>query len=180
MTGNRRRALDRRLASLEQLLDKVERGVDRIELVTTVREPGTSLSADAYEGLRKQVIAATGERHAHLTQLARFDAALQAGTTPAELTTLVREWMTQASVTLVTDPQQRDAFEIVGDGRDGDALAVVRPAYVDSLTGRVISRGVAERVATAGSATSRPTADVAPASPLDTSEPTVAQDGGQP
>src|ERR1700710_2032479 len=93
--------LEGRVHKLARLVDKVDRSVERIELVTVVREPNTSVSADAYNGLRKQVIAAVSERSAHLNQLAQFDAALRAGATQDALGGLVREWLEQASVALV-------------------------------------------------------------------------------
>src|SRR3954451_7820403 len=99
----KRRELTRRLDSMERLLDKLDRSVEKIELVTVVREPNTGMSADAYAGLRKPVIASAGERNAHLHQLAQFDSALRAGATPDELAALVREWLGQASLVLMED-----------------------------------------------------------------------------
>lgn len=134
-----------RLGHVEQLLDKVDRSIERIEIVTVVREPASALSADAYNGLRKQVAAAAGERMAHLSQLAQFDAALRAGASADELAVLCREWMGQAALEVVVDPWLDDAFEVVGPG-DATGRLVVRPAYVDRVTGRVVRSGVAERV----------------------------------
>jgi hypothetical protein len=138
-------ALADRLRAVERLVDKIDRSVERIELVTVVREPSTSLSADAYNGLRKQVIAAVGERNAHLHQLVKFDSALRAGATSAELATLVREWLGQASVELVDDPSAEGAFDFVGPA-GGAALRVIRPAYVDAVTRRTVQMGVVERL----------------------------------
>ncbi len=146
MRGKHAETIDRRLSTVERLIDKVDRSVERIEIVTVVREPNSNVAADAYNGLRKQVIAAVGERNAHLQQLAQFDSALRAGATPEELQTLVGEWMAQASIELVDDTRIEDAFEVVGTNGDGEGdLAVIRSAYVDALTGRVVRRGVAER-----------------------------------
>jgi hypothetical protein len=134
--------MDERLQAIERTMDKVERSVDRIEIVTVVREPNTTVAADAYNGLRKQVIAAAGERQAHLAQLAAFDVGLRAAQSAEELASLVREWMTQASLARVDDPRTEGAFEVVGEG---DAVVVVHPAYVDAQTGRVVRSGIAER-----------------------------------
>ena len=139
-----RREKRERLQSVEGLLDKIDRSLERIELVTVVREPSTGMSADAYNGLRKQVIAATGERNAHLHQLAQFDAALGTDATAAELRMLVDEWLGQSSLVLLEDPRVTDAFELVGPA-DASGVRVVRPAYVDAVTGRVVRTGVAER-----------------------------------
>ncbi len=139
-----RRETAERLKAVQSLLDKVDRSLERIELVTVVREPNTGMSADAYNGLRKQVIAATGERNAHLHQLAQFDAALRAGATAEDLRLLVDEWLGQSSLALLENPRVTDAFELVGPD-DATGVRVVRPAYVDAVTGRVVRSGVAER-----------------------------------
>lgn len=136
------------LMLIHRLVDKLDRSVERIEIVTVVREPASALSADAYNGLRKQVIAAAGERSAHLYQLAQFDAALRAGATSEELATLVREWMGQASLDVVDDPGLEDGFELIGP-YDATSRVVLSPAYVDRVTRRVVRAGVARRVAVA-------------------------------
>lgn len=135
MTRIRRRERDERMRSIEQTLD-------RIWTATIVRDPGISKVADAYDGLRKQVIAAVNERTAHLQQLAKFDAALRAKASHDELADLVREWMAQASLEVVMDPRMNGAFEIVGS-RQGAELLIRRPAYVDGVSGRVVRGGIA-------------------------------------
>lgn len=150
MTKRRRlEALEARLRTIEQLLDKIDRSLERIEIVTVVREPNTAVAADAYNGLRKQVIAAVGERISHLHQLAKFDGALRRDADLGGLRSLVREWMNQASLEVVEDPSV-DAFERVGP-EDGAATRVLRPAYVDAITGRVVQGGLVERVVEASS-----------------------------
>lgn len=139
-------ALADRLQAVERVLDKVDRSVERIEIVTVVREPNTSLSADAYNGLRKQIIAAVGERNAHIHQLAQFDSALRAGSTPQELSTLVGHWLAQASVEILEDLGVEGAFDLVGPA-DATGRRIIRPAYIDTLTRRIVQPGVAERVA---------------------------------
>jgi hypothetical protein len=134
-----------RLSTVEALLDGLTRSMERVELVTVIREPNTGMSADAYNGLRKQVIAAVGERMAHLNQLAQFDSALRAGATVEELGALVREWLGQGAMDIVEDVARDEAFELVGP-TTATARRLVRPAYVDRLTGRVIRTGIAERV----------------------------------
>ena len=73
-------------------LDAIERNVDRIELATLVREPGNASSVDAYSGLRKQVIAATSERTAHLAQLSQVDVALRDGVVAEQLAPNLRRY----------------------------------------------------------------------------------------
>lgn len=139
--------LERRLQHMEEMMDKVDRSLEKIEMVTLFREPPAAAAADAYNGLRKQVIASVSERTSHLTQLAQFDAVLRGGATAEDLASLTREWLAQASLIVVEDHNAAsEAFELVGEGNDASAV-VRRPAYVDSITGRVVRMGVAERVA---------------------------------
>jgi hypothetical protein len=153
------------LARLNQLVDDMDRKVDRIELVTVVREPNTQVAADAYNGLRRQVIAATGERTAHLHQLAQFSEAVAAGAGPEDLRALVVEWLGQASMATLDDPEVAEAFELVGPP-EATGRRVLRPAYVDTLTARVVRQGVVERFET--QETVAPQADEEPAEPITT------------
>lgn len=157
-------AMADRLRAVERVLDKIDRSIERIEIVTVVREPNTSLSADAYNGLRKQIIAAVGERNAHIHQLAQFDSALRAGSSPQELSTLVRQWLAQASVEILEDLGVEGAFDLVGPP-DATGRRIIRPAYVDTLTRRIVQPGVAERV------TESPRPAVQPTTAVPASEP---------
>ena len=169
----RRRDLEERLESMEELLDRVDRSIEKIEMVTVVREPNTGMSADAYNGLRKQVIASASERAAHLSQLAQFDSALRAGATTSELEALVREWAGQASLVTVEDPALTEAFELVGP-EDAPGRRVLRPGYIDGITGRVVRGGLLERVP-AGEEPDEPPAEEDPTEPADS--PVRAIDG---
>lgn len=137
--------LSTRVDTIEQLLDRLDRSLEKIELVTIVREPNTGMSAEAYDGLRKQVIAAVNERMAHLQQLAQFDAAIQSGASGDELDALVREWRGQSQLDVIEDIELTDAFELVGP-ESAVGRQLVRPAYVDGVTGRVVRAGIIERV----------------------------------
>jgi hypothetical protein len=134
-----------KLTRLEELVDRVDRRVEKIEMVTLIREPNSGMAADAYNGLRKQIIAAVTERNVHLHQLTQFDAAVRAGTNQDDLTVLVRGWLAQSGIQVVSDAREHEAFDFVGP-EDGTDVRIVRPAYVDEATGRVIQMGVAERV----------------------------------
>ncbi len=124
--------------------EEITRLLDRIEVSLLVRDPGTVRSVEAYEGLRKTMVAAAQERTMHLVQLAQFDAALAKTDDIATLRQLITEWMEQAGLVKVNDPAYRDAFEIV-EGK-GETLDIVIPAYVDSATSRVIKQGQARAV----------------------------------
>jgi hypothetical protein len=124
--------------------EELTRQLDRIEVALLVRDPGTARSVEAYEGLRKTMVAAAQERAMHLVQLAQFDVALTKTDDISTLRRLVAEWMEQAGLLTLNDPSVREAFEVV-EGK-GEALEVLSPAYVDSATSRVIKQGQARAV----------------------------------
>lgn len=132
MFGNRRRETD-------QLIVRMERQLDLIHTALVVRDPGTSISADAYEGLRKQVIAAATARQAHVAQLAEFDVAIHRGASAEDLRALVSQWLDQAGVARVEDAAVRGAFDSsVPPGLDAD---VETPAYINTVTGQLVRQG---------------------------------------
>jgi hypothetical protein len=122
-----------------QRLAEIERQLDRVYTALVVRDPGTPLSADAYEGLRRQVVASTQARIAHVGQLAEFDVALHRGAGPDDLRQLVTQWLNQAGVVRIEDPALRDAFET--NVAAGQGVVVEIPAYIDSATNRVVRQG---------------------------------------
>lgn len=122
-----------------QLVEKMERRIDLIHTALIVRDPGTSVSVDAYEGLRKQVIAGATSRQAHVAQLAEFDVALRRGASTEDLLALVTQWLDQAGVARIDDPSFREAFD---SAVAPDAAAEVgTPAYVNAVTGQLIRQG---------------------------------------
>ena len=118
---------------------RMERQLDLIHTALVVRDPGTSLSAQAYEGLRKQVIAGVGARQAHLAQLAEIDAALHRGISTDDLRTLMTQWLEQAGVARVRDPAQADAFDAAVPA--GARAEVEVPAYVDTANNQLVRQG---------------------------------------
>ena len=149
MDDERTTVFGKRRAELQQLsslLDRIDRRTERIETVTLVREPSTAAAADAYEGLRKQVVAAVSARTAHLSQLAQCDVALRRGATQADLAEMLDRWCEQAGLEKLTDPAHPEfarCFEFVDD-RSGGPVEVLEPAYVDRFTGRPVRLGRAQ------------------------------------
>lgn len=123
-------------------LDQLDRRTEKMETILMVREPASGAAAEAYDGLRKQIVAAVGERTAHLKQLAQLDAALTAGASADVVAKLVRDFADQAALERVKDaehPERDLLFETVEDL--GGRYEVLEAAYVDAKTGRVIRRG---------------------------------------
>jgi len=132
MFGGRRR-------ETEQLIVRMERQLDLVHTALVVRDPGTSVSADAYEGLRKQVVASATARQAHVAQLAEFDVALARGASAEDLRAMVTQWLEQAGVARVEDPGRREAFDSsLPPGVDAD---VETPAYINTATGQLVRQG---------------------------------------
>lgn len=136
-------------AAMERIvgqLDQLDRRTEKMEVILMVREPSSGAAAEAYEGLRKQVVTSATERLAHLAQLVQLDSALTAGADAESFGKLVRGFVEQASLERVTDPEhpERDLlFEVVEDL--GGRAEVLEPAYVDTVTRRVIRRGSIRR-----------------------------------
>jgi hypothetical protein len=136
---------------ISRQLDQLDRRAEKMEVILMVREPTAGAAAEAYDGLRKQVVAAVTERMAHLTQLVQLDAALTAGTDADAAGKLVRSFVEQASLERVADADHHDRdllFELVEDL--GGRPEVLEPAYVDAITGRVIRRGSIRRIGPSG------------------------------
>ncbi len=140
--GKRRAQLAAVLEDIRGSLDQLDRRVDKMETILIIREPSSVAAGDAYEGLRKQVTAAVSERLNHLSQLVQLHAAVAGGADARALSQLVESWFEQAGLLRVDDPghpQAHALFKVVED-KDG-APEVIDPAYVDSITGRVIRPG---------------------------------------
>lgn len=138
----RREDFGARLERIEASLQSIDHSMDRVEVATMVREPSTGLAADAYEGLRRQVVAAAAERTAHLVQLARFAEAVRTGDTGA-LPLLVEDWLRQAGVERREDPTDDACFDVLDTDDPGAPRTVLRPAYVDAATSRPVLMGQA-------------------------------------
>lgn len=152
------------------LLDRVDRTTEQMQTVLMIREPNSTAAAEAYEGLRKQVIATSTERRQHLVQLAEFETALRNGADGSVLQSLVDGWIDQAGLVRVHKASGDEVdllFELTEDS--GPELKVSAPAYVDSKSRSVVKMGRARKVAPGAASRARPatnhTEPAAPAAP---------------
>jgi hypothetical protein len=129
--------------ALENRLHEIDDHLERLQLLLMVREPATGLAANAYEGLRKAVVASAADRTAHLSQLARLDYEVGRGASPEAIAMLLQDLLAEAGLTRLTEPAD-GAFEVV-DG-DGDQLEIIEPAYVELETRRIVRAGKAKAV----------------------------------
>jgi hypothetical protein len=135
------------LDEVSERLTRLEHAADLIKTVLMVREPETIHAANAYDGLRKQIVAASGERRSHLGQLTAMAVALSRATDVADLRPQVKEWLRQASIEELRHvPKGHRAQELFescdGGNLEGETrLEVLEPAYLDSVTGVVLRLG---------------------------------------
>ena len=136
------RRLRTRLEAIESSLRDLSHQLEIMKTVLVVKEPESAMAANAFEGLRKQIVAVAKEHWAHLAQLAAMDVAINHVTEVHELRRVSKEWLDQAGVLRVDKPSREspvEMYETLGHG--SDILEIIQPAYVDSTTGRIIKAG---------------------------------------
>ena len=126
-------------------IDQLEHQAELLKTVLIVKEPGAAISANAFEGLRKQIIASANDRLTHLNQIVQMRVALDRAGSVDDLKVMVASWETQSGIVEVFDagPEQpvSDLFDEVDGGSLEGGYDVLEPAFVDSLTGRVLRTG---------------------------------------
>jgi hypothetical protein len=152
-----------------ELLEELIRKMDRVEVALIVRDPGTSLSADAYDGLRKQVAVAARERQAHLVQLAILDEALRSTDDVSAARSVLSELMQQAGLARIEDADRPDMYEVVAG--KGTRLEILSPAYVEEATGRLIRQGSARATEPEGAAATVEPRDREPGHEMESTTP---------
>mgnify|MGYP001352658425 CR=1 FL=1 len=163
------------LRRVEGRLERLEVLVERLDVALTVRDPGNARSAEAYDGLRKTVAAASSDRRRLTAQLVEIHDRVTRGTSNADLASLADEWTRQAGLTRDDSGARPDAFDVVSG--EGEGFSVVQPAWIDDLNQSIVRRGQAERVAVA--ATTDFSADPGLIDNPDTSEPTETKASDQ-
>lgn len=99
-----------------------------LELYLTVRDPGTSMAAEAYDGLRKLLISANKGTQTHLAHLAGLHKVANTADSLGPVQAKIDEYMSQMGVFPVEDTSQVDLFQV--SGGKGTRLVVDTPAYV--------------------------------------------------
>ena len=117
--------------------------VASINSALIVREPGTALAAEAYDGLRRQIARAASDRQAHLVELVRTIEALDNGVSGESLRRLVEGWAEQAGLRRWEEPTPADFFEVMGEGEG--PLEIVNPAWIAGDPVMLVKPGLARR-----------------------------------
>lgn len=125
-----------------EMLMELKAQVETLKTALVVMDPKVSTSADAYEGLRRQIAVSASSRQAHLVQLAQFSRAVRRGANAEQLAGLVEEWAQQAGLVAVEEANS-DLYEVLDGAPDAGTLEVLSPAYVDAQNGRLVAMGEA-------------------------------------
>ena len=167
------------LQDVQERIKGLEREAELFRTVLIVKEPGSVVAAQSFEGLRKQIVAGAAERRSHLTQLVSMQVAVSRATSVDDLLPQVAEWLEQAGIAQLTHvptgSSVAEVFEdLTGEGLDG-TIEIVEPAYVDSQTGALLRLGRAQKAAPAPTPVAP--ARVAPAPVVDTTTPGPTPEG---
>jgi len=140
----------KRNRTIEDLTNAVKRLDSRLDVILMLKEPETSRAAEAYDGLRKQVMYGAQDRQLHLAHLAQIDAAVRRGESNEALGLLLRDCLGRAGLQVMTTATGRQDLdvELFADFGSGSGVEIAEPAYVLSVEGRevqVIKQGVARK-----------------------------------
>jgi len=130
-----------------QRLVNIEILLQRLEAAVVVRDPGNAHSADAYDGLRKQIIQSGKNHRIHLAHLISLSDSLQRGADLDLITDRVNDFLGELGVMRISNTDYVDLFEVV-EG-EGSALECIEPAVVEKLDNQTlvpIKLGKARRV----------------------------------
>lgn len=121
--------------------------LNRIESALVVRDPGTKVSADAYDGLRKMLLQSSKNRRIHVSHLLSLSDSLNRDASMQLIKDRVGDFMAELGVSYWSDTSQAALFDVV-EG-EGSVLECIEPAVVEQLEdGRIVEvrRGTARLV----------------------------------
>jgi hypothetical protein len=147
MPKPRANSTDATMRKVLQKLGEVDERQQRLVDLLTTGDSGSAVAADAYDGLRRQILSATADRIAHLAQLVQLRHTVANASSLEELAKHIDAWMEMADLQTVTDldhPEGDTFFEVLGG--EGNGLELLEPAYVDGRSGRVVRQGRVRRV----------------------------------
>lgn len=113
-----------------------------IETALIVRDPGTALSADAYEGLRRQVVQISSQRRQHISNLLDLVDAVDKGATVETLRLRAADFLAELGLTEIdvsnASAHPDDVFDELSEGLDE------RSAWIHNLgeTYQVVRKGI--------------------------------------
>ncbi|NEB09182.1 hypothetical protein G3I32_09905 [Streptomyces coelicoflavus] len=115
------------------------------ELVDRMPDESRPISAEVTAVLRQAVLEAFRTREQYVARLVETDSASWMTAMPAKsLRRAIRASLVDSGIRVVESSDEREHFVVV-EG-EGDGFEVVRPAYVDQATGKLILSGQLRRV----------------------------------
>jgi hypothetical protein len=120
--------------------------LERIDAALITRDPGSARSAEAYDGLRKQLNQASKNRRIHVSHLLSLSDSIERGAEYELVKDRVSDFLLELGISRSSDLSRADFFEITGGS--GDYLKCTVPAIVETLddgTVSLVRLGVAER-----------------------------------
>lgn len=129
-----------RLINIESLLQ-------RLDAAVVVRDLGSTRAADAYEGLRKQIIQSGKSHRTHTAHLLSLADSLERGADMELIRDRVSDFMEELGLKRIYDTGDSELFELK-EG-EGSGLECIEPAIVEQLAdGKryVVRQGIARRV----------------------------------
>lgn len=134
--------------STRRSIRKIENLLERLDAAVVVRDPGTTrYAAEAFDGLRKQIIQSGKNRRIHIAQLISLSDSLDRNASVELIRDRVNDFMSELGLVKLSDTGDRTLFEIA-EG-DGFELECVLPAIVEpDDDGRFIlhRKGEAKRI----------------------------------
>lgn len=136
----------------------LERFTERLDARLGGLDPGSGTSpSHITNALRQAVLEAFRTREDYVARLVELDQyASKEGMAVKDLSRQIGREIEAAGVRRITDPRETDCFVVFGG--EGDHFEILRPAYRDEGTGRLILSGRLRRVATDPSGPSEPAA----------------------
>ena len=116
------RYINERLVQIQALLE-------RIDAALIVRDPGTTRSAEAFDGLRRQIAYAAKARRSHVSHLLALDESIRTGGNIDLIAARLKEYLRELGIERIYDTSLSEAFDIAGD-RSGE-IEVVEPAVIE-------------------------------------------------
>lgn len=118
-------------------LDRIERLLERLDAAVVVREPGNARSAEAFEGLRKQIIQSGKNHRSHVAHLLSLEDSLERGADVSLVRDRVGDFLRELGIERTTDVRMADWFEIVEGA--GPVLECIEPAVIERLDGNHVA-----------------------------------------
>ena len=135
------RFINERLVQIQALLE-------RVDTALIVRDPGSSRSAEAFDGLRRQIAYAAKARRSHVSHLLALDDSIRTGGNVDLIAARLKEYLGELGIERIYDTSLSEAFDIAGD-RSGE-IEVIEPAVIErEEDGRVTVLRVGKALRTA-------------------------------